>query len=137
MSDYGLRLNDYTHVKTETLDNGDVRVNAYTDIDRIAHDLARQIDDALTDRILEILENEYGYTKPERLSTLKSENEKLREMVRGVVRCRNCKFSINDGMQCKRHKDSGWNGNAYCEEYAYVNPDGYCAWGESKEATEL
>lgn len=54
-----------------------------------------------------------------------------------VVRCRDCKFSINDGMQCRRHKDSGWNGNAYCEEYAYVNPDGYCAWGESKEATEL
>lgn len=51
-----------------------------------------------------------------------------------IVRCRDCKFSINDGMQCKRHKDSGWNGNAYCEEYAYVNPDGYCAWGERKDA---
>lgn len=49
-----------------------------------------------------------------------------------IVRCRDCKFSINDGMQCKRHKDSGWNGNAYCEEYAYVNPDGFCAWGERK-----
>ena len=46
-----------------------------------------------------------------------------------IVRCRDCKFSINGGMQCKRHKDSGWNGNTYCEEYAHVDPDGYCAWG--------
>lgn len=51
-----------------------------------------------------------------------------------LVRCRDCGLSTNGGMQCKRHKDSGWSGNTWVEEYEQVDPDGFCAWGERRDA---
>jgi hypothetical protein len=53
-----------------------------------------------------------------------------------IVRCRDCGLSTNGGMQCKRHKDSGWSGNTWVEEYEQVDPDGFCAWGERKVVGE-
>lgn len=50
-----------------------------------------------------------------------------------IVRCRDCSKSIG-GEQCMRHKSSGWSGNTWVDEYEQVDPDGYCAWGERRDA---
>lgn len=50
-----------------------------------------------------------------------------------IVRCRDCGKSIG-GVQCMRHKSSGWSGNTWVEEYEQVYPDGFCAWGERRGA---
>lgn len=50
-----------------------------------------------------------------------------------IVRCRDCGKSIG-GEQCVRHKSSGWSGNTWVEEYEQVDPDGFCSWGERRDA---
>lgn len=42
-----------------------------------------------------------------------------------VIRCRDCKFSANDGWRCRYWADE-W-------EKAEVHPDGFCAWAERRE----
>jgi MoaA/NifB/PqqE/SkfB family radical SAM enzyme len=42
-----------------------------------------------------------------------------------VIRCRDCKFSANDGWRCRYWADE-W-------EKAEVHPDGFCVWAERRE----
>lgn len=49
-----------------------------------------------------------------------------------VVRCRDCKYSTEEGIYaecCFCHLDR-WNSNLI--EASPVEPDGFCAWGERK-----
>ena len=45
-----------------------------------------------------------------------------------VVRCRECAFSDYGGRRCNRFLDE------FDGEPALVMPDGFCAWGEEREA---
>lgn len=44
-----------------------------------------------------------------------------------IVRCRDCKFSPDDGQTCERDGDEF--------NVTLVRPDGFCAWGESAWVT--
>lgn len=44
-----------------------------------------------------------------------------------IVRCRDCKFSDSMGYQCR------WFHGDY-PTHAQVQPEGFCAWGERREA---
>lgn len=41
-----------------------------------------------------------------------------------IVRCRDCKHFVDDEHECER-----WSG-----EYHYAEPDGFCAWGDRRDA---
>lgn len=78
-----INLDDYMRYGPMTLNPYDdglrMKMPIECDIDSMAKDLAREIDEAATPRTLEILETRYGYVKAERLQDLQAENEKLRE----------------------------------------------------------
>lgn len=38
-----------------------------------------------------------------------------------IVRCRDCKYSVNDGEMCTEGCSDSW-------DWRNVEPDGYCAW---------
>lgn len=44
-----------------------------------------------------------------------------------IVRCRDCRFSPDDGQTCERDGDEF--------NVTLVRPDGFCAWGESAWVT--
>lgn len=54
-----------------------------------------------------------------------------------IVRCRDCKHMFDwayDRMLCKMWADGGMDDDAKNVLYPTVKPDGFCAWGEMREA---
>ena len=43
-----------------------------------------------------------------------------------IVRCRDCKYGINDGELCAEGASDSW-------DWRNVEPDSFCAWGERAE----
>ena len=44
-----------------------------------------------------------------------------------IVRCRDCKYGINDGELCAEDASDSW-------DWRNIEPDGFCAWGERRDA---
>lgn len=66
-----------------------------------------------------------------RIDELCRENERLRQdsnALHGVVRCRDCESYRERINGCVEF------GRMEYEEYAIVEPDGFCAWGKRREA---
>ena len=54
-----------------------------------------------------------------------------------IVRCRDCKYMFDwayDRMLCKMWADGGMDDDAKNVLYPTVKPDGFCAWGERRDA---
>lgn len=52
-----------------------------------------------------------------------------------IVRCRDCKYATDDGYGCTLFGRREQVGNYRWEDVtAEVEPDGYCAWGERRDA---
>lgn len=43
-----------------------------------------------------------------------------------IVRCRDCRYSVNDGDMCMEDCSDSW-------DWRNVEPDGFCAWACRKE----
>ena len=71
----------------QNLDGLSTKMSIMCDINSMARDFAREIDEAALSRTLEILETQYGYVKAERLQDLKAENQNLRDLVKAAWRC--------------------------------------------------
>lgn len=84
-------LDDYMRYGPMTLnpynDGLRMKMPIECDIDSMARDLAREIDEAALPRTLEILETQYGYVKAERLQDLQAENEELRARIKELEEC--------------------------------------------------
>ena len=44
-----------------------------------------------------------------------------------IARCRDCKFSVDNGKYCAEGCADSW-------DWRNVEPDGFCAWGERRES---
>ena len=60
-----------------------------------------------------------------------------------IVRCKDCKFYTDQpgisGEKPNReycYKYSDWNSEWDYDDYHYVEPDGFCKWGERKDDVE-
>ena len=42
-----------------------------------------------------------------------------------VVRCRDCKYGVDEGLWCKHFANYG--------DLPTVQPDGFCAWGDRRD----
>ena len=54
----------------------------------------------------------------------------------GIVRCKDCDLSTDNGEYCKlfaSYEPIG-GGDEYGESLAIVSPDGHCAWGKRRES---
>lgn len=58
---------------------------------------------------------------------ISADGESPREKLVEIVRCRDCKYGINDGELCSEDASDSW-------DWRSVEPDGFCAWGERREA---
>ena len=54
--------------------------------------------------------------------------------LRPIVRCRDCRYSENDGTECVYFEayEPISGGDEYKNVRAEVEPDGFCAWGEPR-----
>ncbi len=86
-----MNLDDYMLYGPMTLNPYDdgfcMSISIECDIDSMAKNLAREIDEAALPRTLEILETQYGYVKAERLQVVEAENAKLRERIKELESC--------------------------------------------------
>ena len=53
-----------------------------------------------------------------------------------LLRCRDCRHFVESTCECREfsHQEKSPIDGEYYECNAAVEPDGYCAWGEPKEA---
>ena len=77
----------------------------------------------------------------EYIVSMEPEHPEFQVLVGALLRCRDCRFYTDEpglsgvkpkGKYCDKY--SSWDSEWDYDSYHYVEPDGYCAWGEPAPA---